>query len=201
MHILSALDLSQQSSTLTDVYRQPILGPVFALGTRYIAYATTTFDGFLPNVVSEKDVKGVAKDIAKEVHGVVKSLSEYSYHKISNYFRNNPSPPEVSSSSPTRHRRKSNASNSSSIGDAPQPAGLVSDTKASLKISTDMHGIHASRLWSETYRNYPPFTLIFDHTRIQSPTSHSVPQEPCFCQHPTRATPSTSFILPRATSQ
>ncbi|KAI8142845.1 hypothetical protein BJV82DRAFT_713945 [Fennellomyces sp. T-0311] len=130
LHILSAFDLSQQSNPLTDVYHHPTLGPVFALGTRFIAYATTTADtdrlatGFLPHVVSEKDVKGVAKDIAKEVHGVVKSLSEYSYHTISNYFANNPpAPAPEMSSSPTRRRRRSSAS-SSSI-DASQPVGLI----------------------------------------------------------------------------
>ena len=91
LHILSALDFSNQG-TLTDVYFHPTIEPVFTLGTRYIAYASTATNnnhasnGLLTHIVDDKDIAGAAKDIAKEVVHGVKSLSEYSYHSISNYF-------------------------------------------------------------------------------------------------------------------
>lgn len=40
----------------------------------------------------EKDVKGAAKDIAKEVVSGMKSLGEFSYHQLSNYFSTPTSP-------------------------------------------------------------------------------------------------------------
>ncbi|KAI9495760.1 hypothetical protein BDB00DRAFT_192295 [Zychaea mexicana] len=102
LNILSALDLEQQGNPLTDVYyhhHPSSTSPVFALGSRYIAYATTatssdrsTNMGFLSHVVNDKDVKGAVKDIAKEVVHGVRSLSVYSYDSISNYFASTDSP-------------------------------------------------------------------------------------------------------------
>ncbi|KAI7855922.1 hypothetical protein BDC45DRAFT_567880 [Circinella umbellata] len=91
LHILSASDFSKQE-ILTDVYSHSVIKPVFTLGTRYIAYASAATNSdyesneFLTHIVNDKDVTGAAKDIAKEVVHGVKSLSEYSYHSISNYF-------------------------------------------------------------------------------------------------------------------
>ncbi|KAI9253872.1 hypothetical protein BDA99DRAFT_562826 [Phascolomyces articulosus] len=139
LHILSTLDLLSKWNPLRDVYpHTSISGPIFALGSRYIAYTSTVTDldrsssnGFLTHIVNEKDLAGAAKDIAKEVVHGVKSLSEYSYHTISNYFiqqnnnatsattttlqyeaNNTPSAMNNNSNQKKEHRRKT----SSSIG-------------------------------------------------------------------------------------
>ncbi|KAG2227089.1 hypothetical protein INT45_003819 [Circinella minor] len=83
LHILSASDFSKQE-ILTDVYCHSAIKPVFTLGTRYIAYASTATNSdyesneLLTHIVNDKDVAGAAKDIAKEVVHGVKSLTEES---------------------------------------------------------------------------------------------------------------------------
>lgn len=59
------------------------------MGSRLLAYATTL--PVLNNDTShrnqvDKDVKVAAKDIAKEMVNGVKSLGEFGYHRLSNYF-------------------------------------------------------------------------------------------------------------------
>ncbi|KAI8334816.1 hypothetical protein BC941DRAFT_432220 [Chlamydoabsidia padenii] len=88
IHLLSAYDLSPAASPLTDVYNHRD-GPVFTMGSRLLAYATTL--PVLNNDTShrhhaDKDVKVAAKDIAKEMVNGVKSLGEFGYHRLSNYF-------------------------------------------------------------------------------------------------------------------
>ncbi|ORZ18750.1 hypothetical protein BCR42DRAFT_449894 [Absidia repens] len=88
IHLLSSYDLSQAYSPLTDVYNHRD-GPVFTLGSRLLAYATTL--PVLNNDAThrhsaDKDVKVAAKDIAKEMVNGVKSLGEFGYHRLSSYF-------------------------------------------------------------------------------------------------------------------
>lgn len=71
---------------------------MFTLGSRFIAYATNTAVLNSDPVMSsnksvlqgDKDVKGAAKDIAKEVVSGMKTLGEFGYNRLSNYFNNNP---------------------------------------------------------------------------------------------------------------
>ncbi|KAI8886992.1 hypothetical protein K501DRAFT_213041 [Backusella circina FSU 941] len=103
IQILSISDFSPMTSPLTDVYHEN--GPIFTLGTRFIAYATNTAVLNSDPVMSaltnkgigytgigvlqgEKDVKGAAKDIVKEVASGMKSLGELGYSRLSNYFNN-----------------------------------------------------------------------------------------------------------------
>lgn len=132
IHILSTKDFKPVVSPLTDVFHDSTTGPVFALGTRLIAYATNaavlnsdpvmtsltnksiSYTGF-GVLQGEKDVKGAAKDIAKEVVSGMKTLGEFGYNTLSNYFGNNASsqPPPQSEkmygSSPSNRRLSSHS--------------------------------------------------------------------------------------------
>ncbi|CAO3639624.1 unnamed protein product [Cunninghamella blakesleeana] len=90
LQLLSSYDLSPSYATLTDVSHQPD-GPVFTLGSRLLAYATTlqVLNNDSNNTNTDKDVKETAKDIAKEMVNGVKSLGEFGYNRLSNYFLQN----------------------------------------------------------------------------------------------------------------
>ncbi|KAI8997738.1 hypothetical protein BDB01DRAFT_772246 [Pilobolus umbonatus] len=122
IHILSLVDLKPLTNPLMDVYHDPSQGPVFTLGSRFIAYATSTpiinsdpvmslltnksigYTGF-GVLQGEKDVKGAAKDIAKEVVSGMKTLSEMGYNTLSSYFSpGNPNDKMMYGSSPTRRK-------------------------------------------------------------------------------------------------
>ena len=92
-------DFSQPFATLSDVFHHADVGPVFTLGSRLIAYATTqpVLNQSMSNNSSssrDKDMKDTARDLAKEmVHGV-KSLGELGYQRFSNYLHGqDPLPP------------------------------------------------------------------------------------------------------------
>ncbi|KAI9248359.1 hypothetical protein EDC94DRAFT_625046 [Helicostylum pulchrum] len=105
IHILSTTDFEPFASPLTDIYHDSTAGPIFTLGTRLIAYATNaavlnsdpimtsltnksiSYTGF-GVLQGEKDVKGAAKDIAKEVVSGMKTLGGFGYTTLSNYFGN-----------------------------------------------------------------------------------------------------------------
>ncbi|KAG9285896.1 hypothetical protein G9A89_013321 [Geosiphon pyriformis] len=117
--ILSTLTLTQSLSPLTDVASHPTRGPIFSLGPRLLAYATTSEpseqrgkkDGdCLLGEIDEKDfvsgkyqdvAKDVAKGVAKEVVNGVKLLGDYGYQTFSAYFSNVSHPPGSPSLSPT----------------------------------------------------------------------------------------------------
>ncbi|KAI9316622.1 hypothetical protein BX666DRAFT_1945148 [Dichotomocladium elegans] len=79
-----------------DVFCQPGTSPVFAMGSRYLAYVssaelpTKATEPFLAGIMnSDKDMmKEAAKDIASEVVNGVRYLSSYGYRSLSNYFSN-----------------------------------------------------------------------------------------------------------------
>ncbi|KAI8089343.1 uncharacterized protein BX664DRAFT_263994 [Halteromyces radiatus] len=103
IYLFSSYDLSQMYTPLTDVYNHRD-GPVFTMGSRFIAYATTL--PVLNNDTSqlrssEKDVKGAAKDIAKEMVNGVKTLGEFGYHRLSNYFSPQQQQPTTSTTTTT----------------------------------------------------------------------------------------------------
>ncbi|KAI9262001.1 hypothetical protein BY458DRAFT_515538 [Sporodiniella umbellata] len=92
--VLSTTNYKPVAYPLLDVYHNINLGPVFTLGPRLIAYATNTvvlnneniMTSFSNKLQTESDMKGAAKDIAKEVVSGMKSLGEFSYNQLSNYF-------------------------------------------------------------------------------------------------------------------
>ncbi|KAI8643803.1 hypothetical protein BD408DRAFT_384881 [Parasitella parasitica] len=98
IRILSAADYTPFASPLTDIYHDPSQGPIFTLGSRFIAYATNTAvlnsDPVMSSLTSynvlqgDKDVKGAAKDIAKEVVSGMKTLGEFGFNTLQNYFGN-----------------------------------------------------------------------------------------------------------------
>ncbi|KAG2175203.1 hypothetical protein INT44_007691 [Umbelopsis vinacea] len=106
IHVLSSFTLEPFTAPLTDVFHEPGKGSPFTLGSRFIAYATSTpvtnaanngnpgsggISGAGLGVLSgEKDVKDAAKEVAKEVVNGVKALSEYGYQTLSNYFTSSP---------------------------------------------------------------------------------------------------------------
>lgn len=117
---------------MTDVFHDSSTGPIFTLGTRFIAYATNaavlnsdpimtsltnksiSYTGF-GVLQGEKDVKGAAKDIAKEVVSGMKTLGEFGFNTLSNYFGNtSQSTPQsvdkIYGSSPSNNRRASSHS-------------------------------------------------------------------------------------------
>ncbi|CAG8590641.1 9045_t:CDS:10, partial [Ambispora leptoticha] len=120
LHVLNTLTLENLLPTpLTDVASHPITrAPIFSLGPRLLAYATTSqpsersgkSDGdYLLGEADEKNggtgryqevAKDVAKGVAKEVVNGVKLLGDYGYQTISAYFSNgfNPQNPSASSS-------------------------------------------------------------------------------------------------------
>jgi hypothetical protein len=103
---LSSFTLEPFTAPLTDIFHEPGKGSPFTLGSRFIAYATSTpvtnaanngtpgnggISGAGLGVLSgEKDVKDAAKEVAKEVVNGVKALSEYGYQTLSNYFTGSP---------------------------------------------------------------------------------------------------------------
>lgn len=100
--MLSTADYKPFASPLTDIYHDHNQGPIFTLGPRLIAYATNaavlnsdpamsslTNKGISYSVLQgDKDVKGAAKDIAKEVVSGMKTLGEFGLNTLSNYFGN-----------------------------------------------------------------------------------------------------------------
>ncbi|CAO0790042.1 unnamed protein product [Mucor circinelloides] len=106
LRILSAADYTPFATPLTDIYHDPNQGPIFTLGSRFIAYATNTAvlnsDPVMTSLTNksisysvlqgDKDVKGAAKDIAKEVVSGMKTLSEFGFNTLQNYFGNQPQP-------------------------------------------------------------------------------------------------------------
>ncbi|RCH97349.1 Breast carcinoma amplified sequence 3, partial [Rhizopus stolonifer] len=78
------MDYKPLSSPLIDVYHTNNTGPIFTLGSRLIAYATSTavlnkdtvMTSFSNKLQVDNDVKGAAKDIAKEVVSGMKSLEK-----------------------------------------------------------------------------------------------------------------------------
>ncbi|KAI9312209.1 hypothetical protein BX666DRAFT_1989627 [Dichotomocladium elegans] len=112
LHVLSRQSLTPLSAPLTDVYHDPVNGPVFTLGARFLAYGTSApvlnddlvmgkrkgiSSRGLGVLQGDKDVK----DIAKDVVSGVKSLSEFGYQTLSNYFSNNQPHKIPSVSAPT----------------------------------------------------------------------------------------------------
>ncbi|KAG1464806.1 hypothetical protein G6F56_005008 [Rhizopus delemar] len=104
------MDYKPLSSPLIDVYHTNNTGPIFTLGSRLIAYATSTavlnkdtvMTSFSNKLQVDNDVKGAAKDIAKEVVSGMKSLGEFSYHQLSNYFGNSmPATPPTTTTTTT----------------------------------------------------------------------------------------------------
>ena len=105
LHVLSSRTLSTLSAPITDVAHD-VTGPVFSLGSRFLAYGTNSAvlnadpvmgqhskgisGAGLGVLQGDKDVKGAAKDIAKEVVSGVKTLGEFGYNTLSSYFNNNP---------------------------------------------------------------------------------------------------------------
>ncbi|KAG1453622.1 hypothetical protein G6F56_007522 [Rhizopus delemar] len=108
IHLLSTHDYKPVTSPLFDVYHDIHTGPIFTLGSRFIAYATNTavlnsdpvMTSFSNKLQVDKDVKGAAKDIAKEVVSGMKTLGEFSYQRLSNYFGNPPTIPQPQPTSP-----------------------------------------------------------------------------------------------------
>lgn len=115
---MSCKTLDPLSTPITDVYHDPVHGPVFTLGARFLAYATHS--PVLNDDLALSQHKGISgtglgvlqgdkdvKDIAKEVVSGVKSLSEYGYQTLSNYFGNHPQdkiqppPPQQQQQSPS----------------------------------------------------------------------------------------------------
>ncbi|KAI8058653.1 uncharacterized protein B0P05DRAFT_559344 [Gilbertella persicaria] len=115
-----SLDYTPFARPLNDVYHDD-KGPVFTLGSRFIAYATNTavlnsdpvmtsltnksisYTGF-GVLQGEKDVKGAAKDIAKEVVSGMKTLGEFGLNTLSNYFNPNvPTDKMMFNASPSSH--------------------------------------------------------------------------------------------------
>ncbi|KAF1799995.1 hypothetical protein FB192DRAFT_1449478 [Mucor lusitanicus] len=104
LRILSAADYTPFATPLTDIYHDPNQGPIFTLGSRFIAYATNTAvlnsDPVMTSLTNksisysvlqgDKDVKGAAKDIAKEVVSGMKTLGEFGFNTLQNYFGNQP---------------------------------------------------------------------------------------------------------------
>ncbi|KAI9270875.1 hypothetical protein BY458DRAFT_539949 [Sporodiniella umbellata] len=98
IHLLSVIDYKPIASPLFDVYHDIHTGPVFALNSRFIAYATNVavlnsdpvMTSLTDKLQADKDVKGAAKDIAKEVVSGMKTLGEFGYQRLSNYFGNPP---------------------------------------------------------------------------------------------------------------
>ncbi|CAG8762357.1 11174_t:CDS:2, partial [Dentiscutata heterogama] len=110
LHVISSSTLLPLPfSPLQDVATHPSTRvPVFALGPRLLAYATTSHppennvkkDGYVMSD-SDEEVRAmgkyrVAKDVAKEVVNGVKLLGDYGYQTLSSYFNN--SNPQTSSS-------------------------------------------------------------------------------------------------------
>ncbi|CAG8438391.1 10972_t:CDS:10 [Scutellospora calospora] len=102
LHVISSSTLAPLSfSPLQDVVVHPSTRiPVFTLGPRLLAYATTSHppenngkkDGYVMSD-SDEDVRAtgkykVAKDVAKEVVNGVKFLGDYGYQTLSSYFNN-----------------------------------------------------------------------------------------------------------------
>ncbi|KAI7857174.1 hypothetical protein BDC45DRAFT_566699 [Circinella umbellata] len=104
LYVLSTQTLSTLSAPITDVAHD-VNGPVFSLGSRFLAYGTNSpvlnadpvmgqhnkgiSGAGLGMLQGDKDVKGAAKDIAKEVVSGVKTLGEFGYNTLSSYFNNN----------------------------------------------------------------------------------------------------------------
>ncbi|KAF0453413.1 autophagy-related protein 18f isoform x2 [Gigaspora margarita] len=110
LHVISSSTLEPLPfSPLQDVATHPSTRvPVFALGPRLLAYATTSHppenngkkDGYMMND-NDEEVRAtgkyrVAKDVAKEVVNGVKLLGDYGYQTLSSYFNN--SNPQTSTS-------------------------------------------------------------------------------------------------------
>ncbi|KAI8336064.1 hypothetical protein EDC96DRAFT_579018 [Choanephora cucurbitarum] len=150
IHLLSTSDYSLFARPLTDVFHDE-RGPVFSLGSRFIAYATNTavlnsdpvmtsltnksigYTGF-GVLQGEKDVKGAAKDIAKEVVSGMKTLGEFGLNTLSNYFGNTPTTSTSSSdklmftpSSPKRSNHHHHQA--SSLSDTLYPSNNMSNKK------------------------------------------------------------------------
>jgi hypothetical protein len=100
--LLSTVDYKPFAIPLTDIYHDHQQGPIFTLGPRLIAYATNAAvlnsDPVMNSLTNksisysvlqgDKDVKGAAKDIAKEVVSGMKTLGEFGLNTLSNYFGN-----------------------------------------------------------------------------------------------------------------
>ncbi|KAI7885502.1 hypothetical protein K492DRAFT_234049 [Lichtheimia hyalospora FSU 10163] len=112
LHILWNSTLEQACSPFTDVACYQSSGPVYALGSRYLAYATTTevslkedrSGNFLVHMTDKDMMKEAARGIAKEVVSGVRSLGEYGYQSLSNYFNQQESPP-IDMAFQQQHRR------------------------------------------------------------------------------------------------
>ncbi|CAG8443758.1 952_t:CDS:10 [Cetraspora pellucida] len=117
LHVISSSTLvSLPFSPLQDVAAHPSTrAPVFALGPRLLAYATTSHppesngkkDGYVMSD-SDEEIKAsskkyqVAKGVAKEVVNGVKLLGDYGYQTLSSYFNNqNPQNPTSIKPQPT----------------------------------------------------------------------------------------------------
>lgn len=144
IHLLSCSDFTPFASPLTDVFHDPQAGPLFTLGSRFIAYATNTAvlnsDPVMSSLTNksmsvlqgDKDVKGAAKDIAKEVVSGMKTLGEFGYNRLSNYFNNNmnpntsnPPPPPLSQDNNLYNPNPSTSSATKKM----IPSGMVSSKK------------------------------------------------------------------------
>lgn len=162
--MLSTVNYTPFATPLTDIFHDPNQGPIFTLGSRFIAYATNTAvlnsDPVMTSLTNksisysvlqgDKDVKGAAKDIAKEVVSGMKTLGEFGFNTLQNYFGNQPQPQgppppqqqqqqqEIYDNSSPSNRRTSiqnnspkdniylNTSNSSNSTKKMVPSGMVS---------------------------------------------------------------------------
>lgn len=121
---------------MTDIFHDAQTGPMFTLGSRFIAYATNTAvlnsDPVMTSNKSvlqgDKDVKGAAKDIAKEVVSGMKTLGEFGYSRLSNYFNNNTNMPNtIQPPQPLQENNLYNSTNSTTTTTKKMiPSGMVS---------------------------------------------------------------------------
>ncbi|KAG0166346.1 hypothetical protein DFQ30_007310 [Apophysomyces sp. BC1015] len=184
LHILSTLDLTPHAVPLSDVFHDPVHGPTFALGSRFLAYATnvpvlnsdhimTTQGGIsgagLGVLNGEKDVKGAAKDIAKEMVNGMKTISEYGYQTLSNYFSNSP---DTIVGSPNSTRRvsmtPSPVSSRHDLSDKPAsgkkkapPSGMIM-IRDTLKLPTSSRNLLASTIAHFRPHAHPVTCLTFN---------------------------------------
>ncbi|KAI9307453.1 hypothetical protein BJ944DRAFT_176517 [Cunninghamella echinulata] len=165
IQLLSSYDLSTAYTTLTDVSHQPD-GPVFTLGSRLLAYATTlqVLNNDTNNTNADKDVKEAAKDIAKEMVNGVKSLGEFGYNRLSNYFsQNNQEMASMNSNS-------NNINNINMNNPTPSPYYNPSMSSPSSE-SRDMPSISSSSTTSTTIQKQTPTGMVIIRDISKLPTS------------------------------
>ncbi|KAF7727201.1 hypothetical protein EC973_007899 [Apophysomyces ossiformis] len=117
----------------------------------------------------EKDVKGAAKDIAKEMVNGMKTISEYGYQTLSNYFSNSPDPLMGSPNSARRtNMTPSPAGSRHDFGDKPSsgkkkspPAGMIM-IRDTLKLPSSSKNLLASAIAHFRPHVHPVTCLTFN---------------------------------------